>query len=482
MNGKIRVRFAPSPTGYLHIGSARTALFNFLFARREGGAYLLRIEDTDYSRSMDEYIKDIEEGLKWLELAWDEGPGKKGKFGPYRQSKRLSIYKKYIDESLSKGFGYYCYCTDEELEKQRQDFISKGRAPRYDGRCRNLKEEDIKRFQAEGRKPVIRFRMPDDIIYVDDLIKGKIKFDCSLIGDFVILKSDGTPSYNFAAVIDDHLMKISHVIRGEDHISNTPKQLMLYKAFGFEPPSFAHLPMILGEDRGKLSKRHGAVSVLEYKKLGYLPEAIRNFLALLGWSPKDNREIMPLDELIRNFKLEGVAKSPAVFTIDKLNWMNGNYIRSLDEEELAERIKPYLKEAHFNLKGASKDFLKGVAAAIKDNLTVLSEAPKFADVFFIKDIDYEEIKETLYHKDSSSVISALKDKLSKAKKFDHDSLNGILGSLVNEFKLPKGKVFKAARVVLTGKTSGPELWRIINLFGKEKCLKRLSDALEKRKV
>jgi len=482
MSDKVRVRFAPSPTGYLHVGSARTALFNFLFARSKGGTYILRIEDTDYNRSMDEYIEDIKEGLKWLGLPWDEGPDAGGKYGPYRQSERLSIYKEYIQASLSKGFGYHCYCTDEELERKRQEDIAKGKAPKYDGRCRNLTQEDIKKFESRGRKPVIRFKMPGDVIYVDDLIKGKIKFDCSLIGDFVILKSNGTPSYNFAAVVDDHLMKISHVIRGEDHLSNTPKQIMLYKVLGFEPPRFAHLPMLLGRDKTKLSKRHGAVSVLEYKKLGYLPEAVVNFIALLGWSPKDDTEMMSLKELIKHFSLEGVAKSPAIFTAPKLNWMNGHYIRQLNDKDLSNRIEPYLEEASFNLKGCTKTWLEGLTAAIKDNLTVLSDAPEFARIFFIDEIDYEEIKETLYHKSTVNIISSLKENLSKAKKFDHNSLNKILEGLVKELKLPKGNVFKTVRIVLTGRPSGPELWRIIALFGKDKCMKRLSDALERRKV
>jgi len=480
MSHRVRVRFAPSPTGYLHIGSARTALFNFLFAKAKGGKNILRIEDTDYSRSMDEYIKDIEEGLKWLGLEWDEGPGKKGKSGPYRQSERLSTYNKYVKEILDKGSGYYCYCTDEELEKKRQEDIAKGRAPRYDGRCRKLTEGEVKKFKEEGRKPVVRFKMPGNIVYVEDLIKGKIKFDCSLIGDFVVLKSDGSPSYNFAATVDDHLMQITHVIRGEDHISNTPKQIEIYKALGFDPPLFAHLPMILGSDRSKLSKRHGAVSVLEYKKAGYLPEAVINFIALLGWSPKDNREIMSARDLIKHFDLSGVAKSPAVFTADKLNWMNAHYIRALSDTELAERIGPYLEEAGFD--ASDTEYLKGVAASIKDNLTLLSDASRYAEIFFIEKIDYEEIKETLYHKSTGDIISAFKERLSKLKKLDHDPINKSLDEIVKELKLSKGKVLKTLRVILTGKGSGPELWRVISLFGKDKCLKRLSSAIEKRKI
>ena len=332
MSNEIRVRFAPSPTGPFHIGGARSALFNWLFARKMGGKLVLRIEDTDLERSSRESEENIKAALKWLGLNWDEGIDVGGEYGPYRQTERLELYKKYTDQLLAEGKAYYCYCTDEELEAERQALSAKGQMPRYMGKCRNLTSEQIEQYEAEGRKPTVRFRVPaDQQILVRDMVRGDVVFDSNGIGDFVIVKSDGIPTYNYAVVIDDALMKISHVIRAEEHLSNTPRQCLIYDALGFTQPTFGHISLILGKDRTKMSKRHGATSVDQYRQLGYLPEGIDNFLALLGWAPNSEQEIFSMEELIQAFSMEHVAKNPAVFEIDKLNWITQLYMRQLDE-------------------------------------------------------------------------------------------------------------------------------------------------------
>ncbi|HHE76843.1 MAG TPA: glutamate--tRNA ligase, partial [Candidatus Parcubacteria bacterium] len=364
---EIRVRFAPSPTGYLHIGSARTALFNFLFARKNKGKFILRIEDTDRERSKQEFELDIIENLKWLGIEWDEGPALAspyretrespifnfqsskerkytGNYGPYRQSERRDAYKKYLEKLLKEGKAYYCFCSKEELEAKKQDQISRGLPPRYDGKCSNLSREEVEKNLREGKDFVIRFKIPEKKILFNDLIRGKIEFDASLFGDIVIAKNLETPLYNFASVVDDFEMKITHIIRGEDHLSNTPKQILLQEALGFPSSAYAHLPLILGQDKTKLSKRHGAMAVGEYKRKGYLPEAIINFLALLGWNPDTEREIYPLPSLIKDFSIKKIQKSGAIFNLEKLDYLNGFYIRQKPIEKLTELCLPYLIE------------------------------------------------------------------------------------------------------------------------------------------
>jgi len=333
----IRVRFAPSPTEFIHVGNARTALFNFLFARHNNGTFILRIEDTDIERHSEEAVNVIYEALKWMGLNWDEGPDVGGEYGPYRQSERLDIYKKYFEELKGKGLVYECFCTPEELDTMRKEQLERGEPPRYTGKCRDLTEEEKERLRAEGRKPVLRFKVPEDrIISFNDLIKEEIEIHSKQLGgDFVIVRSNGMPVYNFVVVIDDALMKISHVIRGEDHISNTPKQILLHEALGFPVPQFAHLPMILGTDRSKLSKRHGSTSVKEFRDKGYLSEAFTNFLSLLGWYPKDGKENLSMEELIERFDIKDVNSAPAVFDTTKLNWMNQVYSNFLKLKNLS---------------------------------------------------------------------------------------------------------------------------------------------------
>jgi len=343
--GEVRTRYAPAPTGFLHIGGARTALFNYLFAKGQQGSFILRIEDTDIERSKPEFEKDILENLKWLGIEWDEGPDLSGQYGPYRQRERIDIYKKYLKKLLDENKAYYCFCSEEELEAQRQYQMSIGEPPRYSGKCGQLSAKEIKKYLSEGKKYIIRFRALPKKIKFNDLIRGELEFDTGLIGDFVIAKNLEIPLYNFAVVIDDFGMQISHVIRGEDLLPNTPKQILIQETLDIPTPKYAHLPLILGPDRSKLSKRHGAGAIFEYKKAGYLPEAMVNFMAFLGWNPGEEREIYSLPSLIKEFSLERVQKGGAIFNIKRLDFLNGFYIRQRSVEKLTELCLPYLIES-----------------------------------------------------------------------------------------------------------------------------------------
>lgn len=475
----VRVRFAPSPTGHLHIGGARTALFNLLFARRHGGTFILRIEDTDLKRSSYESEEVIIRDLQWLGIDWDEGVVKGGEFGPYRSTERRHIYKEYVDKLLKEGKAYYCYCTPEELEEERKNLLKKGQMPRYMGKCRCLSPEEIKAFEEQGRKPVIRFKVPDDqLIVVDDMVRGKVEFDSSGIGDFVIVKSDGIPVYNFAVVIDDYLMKITHVIRGEEHLSNTPRQILIYDALGMEIPKFAHVSLILGKDRTKMSKRHGATWVEQYRDEGYLPEAIINFLALLGWSPESEQEIFSMEELCRQFSLDRVAKNPAVFDIDKLKWMNGHYIRNSSTERITEMAIPYLlKAGYIKERDAEERFswLNDIVDAVKESLTVVSEVAEKTRLFFEDSVSPEddEAREVLKQDHIPHLIEVFREKVKQAPEVDEGFLNRVFKEIQKETGIKGRKLFMPVRVLLTGQTHGPELGRILMILGKNSILKRL---------
>ena len=350
-----RVRFAPSPTGHLHIGNARTAILNWLFAKHTNGKFILRIEDTDPERSVEKYIEQIYEDLRWLGLNWDEGPDISGPYGPYRQSQRFSIYQKYAKQLIDEGKAYPCFCTPEELEQMRKESHAKGETGFYNRKCLHLSEEEKQKLLQEGRNPAIRFKVPDQTqVTFNDIVKDELNFDTENISDFVIMRSEGIPTYNFAVVVDDSLMKITHVIRGDDHVSNTPRQIMLYQAFGFELPQFAHIPMILGSDRTRLSKRHGATSLDQYRYQGYLPEALINFLSLLSWSSETGDEILSVERLIKEFDFNRISKSAAMFDFEKLNWMNGYYIRQANLNRIVELSIPYLKQANFPIDDLQK--------------------------------------------------------------------------------------------------------------------------------
>ena len=474
----IRVRIAPSPSGNLHVGTARTALFNYLFAKKNNGKFVLRIEDTDLERSNEAFTQNIFDSLKALGLNWDEGPDVGGNYGPYKQSERFDIYPKYAQMLVEKGFAYECFCTQEELDAEKEESVKNRRAHVYSGRCRNLTEEQKAQFRAEGRKPSIRFHVPQgrEIVF-DDMVKGELKFKTDLIGDFVIMKSNGTPTYNFAVVIDDMLMKINHIIRGEDHISNTPKQILIYEALGAEVPKFGHLGMILAPDRSKLSKRHGATAVSEFVEKGYLTEALVNFVALLGWSPSDGNEIKTVDEIAQDFRIHEVSSSNSVFEYDKLNWMNGQYIKKLDLKVLAEKLKPYLTKYDLN-ELTEEEYLKMVEIT-REPLTLLSDITDAVPYFFG---EYPEIDdEAKAHIDSEVGQMVLKDVMSKIDGWDFDDLHQILEDFRTYFKEQgiKAKITMwAVRAAVTGRTRGADMCGIMQVLGKDKVKKRIQAVIK----
>ena len=391
---KVKVRFAPSPTGTLHIGGARSALFNWLFARHHGGIMVLRIEDTDLDHSTREYEELILESLRWLGIDWDEGVGVGGPNGPYRQQERLHLYKPYTERLLASGHAYECFCSEEELEAERQNLIAQGKMPRYLGKCRDLSQAEKEAKRAAGIKPAIRFRVPPGkLLVVNDLVRGRVEFESDGIGDFIIVKSDGLPTYNYAVVLDDADMEITHILRGEEHLSNTPRQLLIYEALGFKVPEFAHISLILGEDRSKMSKRHGATSVVQYREDGYLPEALVNFLALLGWSPEGEEEIFSAAEIARLFSLERVSKSPAVFNLDKLKWMNSYYLKKMTPAELTQLCLPHLQKAGLvetDLTADKLSWLEQVVAAVQEKMEYAAQAPELLQIFFGDAITIDE--------------------------------------------------------------------------------------------
>jgi glutamyl-tRNA synthetase/nondiscriminating glutamyl-tRNA synthetase len=473
-----RVRFAPSPTGYLHLGNARTALFNYLFAKHEEATFILRIEDTDLERSKKEYEEMLIEDLKWMGLDWDEGPDKGGPHGPYRQSERLEIYYKYVDKLLKSGDAYYCYCSEEELEKEREKAIAEGRPYRYSGKCRNLTPEDRSDYEAKGIKPVIRFKVPDKTVIFEDLIRGHVEIDTKEFGDFVIVRQDGMPVYNFVVVIDDALMGITHVIRGEDHLSNTPKQIVIYEALGFNIPQFAHLPIILGEDRTKLSKRHGAVSVRALKDDGFLSEAVFNYLSLLGWHPKDEREILPKEEIIKQFKIEDVNKSPAIFDRTKLRWMNGVYIREiLDLEELTRRSVEFFEGFGYK---ADFEYYKKVMEAIRDSIETLMDIKKRSKVFFIDEFPFtdEIVAEVKTDPNFYKVVEIFYEKIKVLDKITKEDFKSITKEIQKEHGFKGKALFHPIRIALTGESSGVGLDILVEVVGIDRVKFRLKRFLE----
>lgn len=479
----MRVRFAPSPTGPFHIGGARSALFNWLLARKTGGKLILRIEDTDLERSSRESEENIKNALKWLGIDWDEGIDIGGEYGPYRQTERLPIYAEYTERLLASGKAYRCYCTDQELDAERQKLMAEGQTPRYLGKCRQLTAADEAALLAEGRKPTVRFRVPEnqDITF-QDAVRGTVSFDSNGIGDYVIVKSDGIPVYNYAVVLDDALMKITHVVRAEEHLSNTPRQILLYQALGLPLPIFGHVSLILGKDRSKMSKRHGATSVEQYKALGYLPEALVNFLALLGWSPVGEQEIFSSAELIELFSLDHVAKNPAVFDIDKLNWINSQYLKRLDLGTLTDMALPHLREAGLieaELTAERKAWVTQVVGAVREYISFAAQIPEHAAVFFQDEITMEndETADVLRDPDVPQVMEAFLTKLATMDPVDGEQVQAALKAVGKELKLGGKKVFMPVRVALTGKMHGPELIALIPLLGVARTTARIRRSL-----
>lgn len=480
----IRVRYAPSPTGHLHIGNARTALFNYLFARNQKGQFIIRIEDTDQKRNIVGGEESQLKYLKWLGMDWDESVDVGGEYGPYRQSERLDIYKKYYEDLLEKGLAYKCYCTEEELEKEREEQIARGEAPRYSGKCRHLTKEDQARLEAEGRKPSIRFRVPEGKVYrFNDIVKGEVSFASEDIGDFVIVKKDGMPLYNFAVAIDDHLMKISHVLRGDDHISNTPKQLMIYEAFGWEPPTFGHMTLIVNENHKKLSKRDESIIqfIEQYEALGYLPEALFNFIALLGWSPVGEEEIFSKEELIEIFDPARLSKSPAVFDRQKLIWMNNQYMKKLPVEKVVELALPHLVSAGRVPENPSPEQLEMVnklVALYQEQMSYGAEIVSLSELFFKEEISYDETgKAILSEEQVPEVLRAFLQELEHLEPFEAAEIKAAIKRVQKATGQKGKKLFMPIRVAVTGQEHGPELPNTIELLGKETVKKRIQNIL-----
>lgn len=486
--GEVRVRFAPSPTGPFHIGGARSALFNYLLARKTGGKLVLRIEDTDRERSTPESEENIKAALKWLGMTWDEGVDVGGPYGPYHQMERLDIYKKYTDQLLAEGKAYYCYCTDEELEAERQALSAKGETPRYMGKCSHLTPEQIAQYEAEGRKPTVRFRVPQDQqIVINDLVRGQVVFDSNGIGDFVIVKSDGIPTYNYAVVIDDSLMHITHVIRAEEHLSNTPRQCLVYDALGFPKPVFGHISLILGKDHTKMSKRHGATSVDQYRQLGYLPEGIDNFLALLGWAPDSEQEIFSMEELSKVFSMDRVAKNPAVFDLDKLNHINQHYMRQLDADALFEVAKPHMMAKGYMTGEETVEqmaWLKSVVATSQNYVSYAAQIPEVVETYFNDDFDFEneETAAVLKAETVPVVINAMLEALPQLEVVDYAAIKALFKTIQKTTKLKGKDVFMPIRVALTGTQHGLELAAMMPLLGVERIAKRVKASCAKAGV
>ncbi|MEQ8235817.1 MAG: glutamate--tRNA ligase [Syntrophomonadaceae bacterium] len=474
---RTKVRFAPSPTGPLHIGGARSALFNYLFAAHEGGTMVVRSEDTDLERSRREYEDEILDSLAWLGIDWEEGIGKGGENGPYRQTERLDTYQRFLLQLMEQGDAYYCFCSQEELEAERHAQAVKGEMQRYGGKCSSLSEHEVKQRLASGIKPSIRFRVPPHQLFiVDDLVRGRVSFESENSGDFIIAKSDGIPVYNFAVVIDDVLMGITHVIRAEEHLSNTPRQLMLYDALNFQRPEFAHISLILGSDRQKMSKRHGATSLVQYREMGYLPEAMFNFLALLGWSPEGEQEILSQEEIVAQFTLEKVAKSPAVFDMDKLNWFNQQYLKKKSTTELAAMLRPYLGEFKAAIAKLDNFHYEILVESIRDHLVCLADIAKLLGPLFRAPVPEAEARQALEGEGVLAVLQTVRQDLpefsapGEAKDF--------LKSTVKKLKLKPKDVYMPLRCALTGQTHGPELPNLMLIWGREETLRRLDQAIE----
>jgi len=470
----IKVRFAPSPTGPLHIGGARSALFNYLYAQNRQGSMVLRIEDTDLERSAAEYEQEIIDSLTWLGIRWQEGIDVGGGNGPYRQTERLDNYNGYVEKLIREGHAYHCFCTEEELEEERRLLMEKGQIVKYMGKCRELSEVERNAKREQGLVPTVRFKVEQNkTIVVNDLVRGKVVFNSDEIGDFIIVKSDGIPTYNFAVVLDDHDMNITHVIRAEEHLSNTPRQLMIYEALGFDVPEFAHISLILGSDRQKMSKRHGATSVVQYREKGYLPEAVFNFLALMGWSPEGEEEILSHDEIVRQFSLDRVAKNPAVFDLDKLNWLNAQYIKKQSIDNLGEMLQVFLqKSPHWDAVRTLDDVSFSVLIeALHDRLVCLSDVVEEIEPFFAFPVYDGEALEMLAQEETRQMLAAFLEHL--PDQLDLDLARSFMKGFPKSVQLPGKKVYMPLRIALTGKRQGPELPFLFTVMGPKEVRRRI---------
>ncbi len=472
----VKVRFAPSPTGELHIGGARTALFNLLFATGSGGKFLLRIDDTDLERSRADYIEKLLSAMSWLGLTWDEGP--------VYQSKRLDQYKEVAERLVTEGKAYYCYCSTTVLAEGRSEAKKDSKAYLYPGTCRNLREGQEESYRREGVAPVIRLRTPDEgTTVVKDIIRGEVEFDNTNIDDLIIIKSNGQPTYNFASIVDDLQMGVTHVIRAEEHLSNTPRQQLCAEATGQDLPVFAHVPMILAPDRSKLSKRHGATSVEEFHAEGYLPEALVNYMALLGWSPGagGEEEIFSLAEMAKRFDLNKVTKTAAVYDVTKLSWMNSHYIRTYDLNKLTDATLPFFEAKgliELPLQESEYNYLMQVIAVVRERAKTLVELAEISDYFFIDDFDYDEkgVKKHFQKENAGFYIRKAAEQLRTLESYDHNSIENLYQNLCEELEISLGRLIQPTRLAITGRNAGPGLFEIMFLLGQNKTIQRLEHA------
>lgn len=479
------MRFAPSPTGDLHVGNIRTALFDWAYARHTGGKLIFRIEDTDTERVTDQYIQAAIETLKWLGLNWDEGPEVGGDLGPYLQSQRLDIYAEWAQKFINQGDAYYCYCSSEELEARRQEQMKNNKAPGYDGKCRDLSDEQVSSYKSQGRKAVVRMRMPKGETTFVDLIRGEVKFEHEFVPDFVLVRADGSPLYTLAVAVDDILMKITHVLRGEDLLSSTPRQIRVYQAMGVDPkdyPLFAHLPFVMGQDNAKLSKRNGEVSIAWYREQGFLPEAICNYLALLGWSPGDDKENITMQELVELFTVERVNSSPARFDMKKLEAINGDKIRALDIDKFLEWSIPFLIKSQL-ISGTPEEInvVKSALPIIQERIVKLSEIPQMLNFLFVKNfsVNPEELPKLL-DDSSQKVLSTVLAKVENLTDWTHQKIEEVLRiALIEDLGLKPRIAFSAIRIAVTGSHISPPLFESLELLGKERSIARIKAVISK---
>ncbi|MCX7918416.1 MAG: glutamate--tRNA ligase [bacterium] len=474
MENKVRVRFAPSPTGYLHVGGARSALFNWLFARHHRGIFILRIEDTDAARSTEESTRAILDSLAWLGLDFDEGP--------FFQSERTALYQKYVQKLLDENKAYFCFCSPELLEEKRKKALAAKLPPKYDGTCASLTKAEALTRIDNGEKAAVRFRKLEGFTDINDLVRGRVTFDNRVLDDFIILRSDGTPVYNLTVVVDDIEMRITHVIRGEEHLSNTPRQLMLYQAFGQPAPYFAHVSVILAPDKTKLSKRHGAASVLEFRELGYLPEALMNYLALLGWAYDDKTEFFSKEELIEKFSLDKVSKNPAIFDHNKLSWMNSIYLKRVPLSRLEELLIPLLKEKGYDIEKINKTWLHSVIELERQRAKTVKDIATNFD-YYLADkitIEPEAAKKHLSPAESRILLLMLETELDKLEPYTIENIEKLFIKITTEKGVKLGQLVHPARVALTGKTVGPGIYELLFAMGKETAVKRIKAVLESK--
>ena len=482
MADKVRVRFAPSPTGLPHIGNIRTAMFNWLFAKHHGGKFIVRVEDTDQDRLVPGATDAVLDALDWLHLRWDEGPRVGGPHAPYFQSERLQIYHQTAEKLIEGGFAYRCYCNQERLRQMRKEQLQLKRHPGYDQQCRNLSAAKRRSLEAEEGLSVIRFAMPaTGITALNDIIRGEVVWQNELLDDFVLLKSDGFPTYHLAVVMDDHLMEITHVLRAEEWLPSTPRHLQIYQSLGMEPPLFGHLPMILGPDRAKLSKRHGATAAQEYRDDGFLPETLLNFMVLLGWSLDDKTEIMDPEVVIENFTLQRVNKSAAIFDMEKLIWMNGVYIRQLSTEDLADRILPFLEgKLHPGLLPVDRDYLLRIVPLIRERIKLLAESADLMSYFFHEELDYDPgslVQKGMDRHGVPSALAAAREDLAEAPDFQYETLEQSLRAVASSIGLTPRQFFGMLRVATTGREVSPPLFEMMEVMGKDRVLARVDAAI-----